>query len=70
MFIKEVPKIVPFLASGSAVIVHFSMYYGKLGVPFTQANGENPGVAACIAILTSLIVGFFTLKLSKRSTHG
>ena len=70
MFIKDVPKIVPISASVSAVVVHFSMYYGKLGVPFTQANGENPGVAACIAILISLLVGFISLKISKRSING
>jgi len=70
MFMKEVNKIVPIFASISAVIVHFSMYYGKLGVPFTQANGENPGVAACIAIIISLVVGFITLKFSKRSVNG
>lgn len=70
MFIKDVPKIVPISASVSAVIVHFSMYYGKLGVPFTQANGENPGVAACIAILVSLLVGFISLRISKRSISG
>lgn len=70
MFIRDVPKIVPISASLSAVIVHFSMYYGKLGVPFTQASGENPGVAACIAILVSLLVGFISLKFSKRSVNG
>lgn len=66
MFVKDVSKIAPILASVTAIMVHLSMYYGKLNVPFTQATGENPGVAACVAILASLLVGFIALKLSKR----
>jgi sodium/pantothenate symporter len=70
MFIKNVPKIVPILASLSAVIVHFAMYYGKISIPLTDASGENPGVAACIAILVSIIVGYIALKVSMRSENG
>ena len=33
------------------------MYYGKLAVPGTSATGENPGVAAAVAILASVLVG-------------
>ncbi len=58
MFFKNVPKIAPIAASVTAVIVHFTMYYGKLAVPYTKATGENPGVAASMAILASMIVGF------------
>lgn len=57
MFLKNV-KIQPvFTSSIVAIIVHFSFYYGQIKVPFTQATGENPGVAAAMAILTSVIVG-------------
>jgi sodium/pantothenate symporter len=62
MFFKNVPKAAPIMASVAAVTVHFTMYYGKLSVPFTQANGENPGVAAAIAILTGVAVGFAIYK--------
>ena len=58
MFFKNVPKLAPILASVTAVTVHFTMYYAMLPVPFTQATGENPGVAAAIAILTGVVVGF------------
>ncbi len=58
MFIKNIPKIVPVSASLTAVIVHFIMYYGKLAVPYTLSTGENPGVAAAIAISASLLCGF------------
>jgi hypothetical protein len=34
------------------------MYYAMLPVPFTLANGENPGVAAAMAILAGVAVGF------------
>lgn len=55
MFWKDVPKAAPVAASLTAIVVHFSMYYGQLPVPFTQANGENPGVAAAVAIICSVI---------------
>ncbi|MFO7446693.1 MAG: sodium:solute symporter, partial [Ignavibacteriaceae bacterium] len=65
MFLKNIPKIAPIAASVAAIIVHFSFYYGKIRVPFTLATGENPGVAAAMAIVFSLITGlalYFLLK--------
>jgi len=69
MFIKSVPKIVPITASLSAILVHFTLYYGKISIPFTKSSGENPGVAACVAIITSLIVGGLLLKLTKETAN-
>lgn len=66
MFLKDVKKIVPITASLTAVIVHFSFYYGQIKVPFTVATGENPGVAAAMAILTSLVVGGFIYLSTRR----
>lgn len=60
MFARNVRKISPIVASVSAVIVHFFMYYGKINVPFTQSSGENPGVAAAVAILVSVVTGWIT----------
>ncbi len=57
MFLKNVPKASVIAASIIAVIVHFIFYYGKVAVPFTKATGENPGVAAAVAISVSLIAG-------------
>jgi len=65
MFFKNAPKISVIAASASAIVVHFTFYYLKIGIPFTKATGENPGVAAAMAILTSLIVGFTLLLLYK-----
>ncbi len=58
MFVKELPRVVPIAASVTAVIVHFTMYYAKLPVPFSAATGENPGVAAAVAIIISAVVAF------------
>jgi len=66
MFIKEVPKAVPVVSSVVAIVVHFVFYYGQLAVPFTKATGENPGVAASMAILTSIFVGLILYQILKR----
>ncbi len=58
LFYKDVPLRAVVGASVVAVAVHFSMYYGQLPVPFTQATGENPGVAAAVAIVAAMITGF------------
>lgn len=61
MFIPEVPKSVVISASVTAVLIHFLMYYGKLPVPYTLSTGENPGVAAAVAICASLLSAFIVL---------
>ena len=58
MFYKNVPKQAPIAASVAAVIVHFTVYYGQLRVPFFEADGQNPGVAAALAIISAFVVGF------------
>ena len=57
-FFKGVPKSAPVWASVVAVIVHFTVYYGQIRVPFSEADGENPGVAAALAIISAVAVGF------------
>ncbi len=65
MFSKRTPPLAAIVASVTAVVVHFSMYYGKISVPFTLATGENPGVAAAVAIVLSLVVGSIIFQLKK-----
>ena len=65
MFIKNVNKLAVILASVTAVIVHFSFYYGKIKVPFSIATGENPGVAAAMAIISALIIGSITYFITR-----
>lgn len=65
MFLKDATKKVVITSSIVAIIVHFSMYYGKLPVPLTLATGENPGVASAIAIILSVATGlifYFSTK--------
>ncbi len=57
MFVKGVTTRTAVISSIVAVVVHFAMYYGKLTVPFTVATGENPGVAAAVAIILSVTAG-------------
>jgi sodium/pantothenate symporter len=70
MFFKNASKISVIAASVSAIIIHFTFYYGKIGIPFTKATGENPGVAAAMAIIASLIVGFTLLILTKTKKNN
>ncbi len=57
MFLKKVPKAVPIAASVTAIIVHFAISLGNIRIPFTLSSGQNPGVAAAVAIIASIIVG-------------
>lgn len=56
MFVPNTPRAAVIASSIMAVLVHFSMYYGQIALPFTRATGENPGVAAAIAIIVSILV--------------
>ena len=56
MFLRDTRPVTAIAGSVAAVVVHFSMYYGHLPVPGTAATGENPGVAAAVALLASLAV--------------
>lgn len=64
MFYKKSTLKAVFTASLVAVVTHFSMYYGQLPVPFTQATGENPGVAAATAIVLSVITALVLSAIS------
>jgi sodium/pantothenate symporter len=70
MFLQNVSAKVVIPGSLIAVVVHFSMYYGKIAVPFTLASGENPGVAAAVAIIVSVIAsGIIYLSTTKAKGH-
>lgn len=62
---KNVPRLVPVLASVTAIVVHFAVYYGAL-TPYTTGAVRNPAVAAALAILAATAVGLGTF-LWKRS---
>ncbi|MEQ6168053.1 sodium:solute symporter [Ekhidna sp. MALMAid0563] len=55
-FLKQVPVHIPFVSSVSAIIIHFSVYYGRL-TPYMQEEVRNPAIASTLAILGSLAIG-------------
>lgn len=64
MFLKDVHKAAPIIASVVAIVVHFSVYYGRL-TPYMQNPVRNPGVASAIAIISSLAVGLIVYLITK-----
>ncbi len=66
MFLKNVHKAVPIVASVVAILIHFSIYYGRL-TPYMQNPIRNPGVASAIAILCSLLAGGIVYAVTKRT---
>ena len=61
-FLKNVSTRSVFIASVTAIIVHFGIYYGRL-TPYMQEPVNNPGVSAAIGIVSSLVIGFVFYKL-------
>ncbi len=56
IFIQSANRSVPIIASVVAIVIHFSVYYGRLG-PYMQETVRNPAVAATMAILGSILTG-------------
>lgn len=65
MFFKNIKNQTVISASVTAILVHFTFYYAKIKIPFAHATGENPGVAAAMAILTSVIVAAILHLISR-----
>ena len=57
MFLKGVPKAAPIAASITAIVLHFWISLNNVQIPFTASSGQNPGVAAAVAITVSVFVG-------------
>jgi sodium/pantothenate symporter len=55
IFFKKVPLAVPVVGAITAVLVHFGVYYGRI-TPYMQEAVRNPGVAAALAICSSVVV--------------
>lgn len=65
IFIKDTPIQAAFGAAITAFVVHFSVYYGSL-LPYTTGPVKNPAVAAAMAILAALFVGFVLYKIYRK----
>ena len=63
-FGRNIPLIAPVVASITAVVVHFGIYYGRL-TPYMQETVRNPGVASALAILSSIVISIVLLVLLK-----
>jgi len=69
-FLRGVPRAAPVSASMTAMVVHFSIYYGEL-TWYMQAPVKNPGVAGALAIVSSICVGLAVLMVSRaRAARG
>lgn len=55
-FFPKTPLIAPVAASITAILVHFSIYYGRIGA-YMQEPVRNPAVASTFAILAAVVVG-------------
>lgn len=55
-FLRKPPLAAVFSASITAIIVHFTVYYGEI-TPYMKEPVNNPAIASTIAILSSLVVG-------------
>ena len=67
IFIKDCPRIAAIGASITAVVIHFSVYYGRL-TAYMQNGTRNPGIAASIAIICSLVIGLILYYAFRNKT--
>lgn len=67
IFLKEVPRQAPLIATITSVIVYVSVYYGGL-TPYTAGAVKNPAVAGALAIIASLLVGGICYLILKKKT--
>lgn len=65
IYFKKVSKNAVFIASFSAVALHFIIYYGRI-TPYMQEPVNNPGVSAAIAVVASFVIGNSLYLFSKK----
>ena len=68
IFMKNVPKVAVMAASVTAIVVHFSVYYGRL-TPYMKEGTRNPGIASALAIVASLLVATTIYLLIRKKEH-
>jgi sodium/pantothenate symporter len=68
IFMKNVPRIAVVAASVTAIIVHFSVYYGRL-TPYMKEGTRNPGIASALAIVASLLVATTLYFLNRKTAN-
>ncbi|WP_303312264.1 sodium:solute symporter [Hymenobacter sp. BT730] len=56
IFLRDAPRLAVTVASVTALLVHFGVYYGRL-TPYMQLPVRNPGVSAALGIVAAVVVG-------------
>ena len=67
IFLKQVPRAAVMTASITAVVVHFSVYYGRLTL-YMKEGTRNPGIASALAILSSLLVAGIIYYVTRKNS--
>ncbi|MCZ4409635.1 sodium:solute symporter [Cryomorphaceae bacterium 1068] len=65
MFSKKTSPIAAIVSSVTAILVHFSVYYGNIG-PYMKGAINNPAIAATYAILISSAIGLLILLSAQK----
>lgn len=67
LFFPKVGRVAVFAAAITAVLVHFAVYYGRIG-SYMQMETRNPAIPATFAILSAVVVAlvFHQIIKSKR----
>ncbi|MFD2786763.1 sodium:solute symporter family transporter [Hymenobacter rubripertinctus] len=68
IFLRDAPRSAVTVASVTALLVHFAVYFGRL-TPYMQAPVRNPGVSAALGIMASVAVGG-AWYLARRRARG
>jgi sodium/pantothenate symporter len=56
IFLRDAPRMAVTAASVTALLVHFTIYFGRF-TPYMQLPVRNPGVSAALGIVASVVVG-------------
>lgn len=65
IFLKEIPKQIPFLTTIAAVVVYVAVYYGELTSYNQGMEVKNPAIAGALAVIASVVVGIISLLIFK-----
>ena len=69
LFFPKVGRVAVFAAAITAVLVHFLVYYGRIG-SYMQMETRNPAIPATFAILSAVAVALFFHQINKSKRIG
>lgn len=68
LFFPKAHSLTAFVAAIGAVIVHFSIYYLRIGV-YMQMETRNPAIPATFAILSAIVLALIVQQFVKNRSH-